>query len=68
MATTKTDTKKSSANQYAGMSIKDLQKAHTKLETEYQESRSKGKLTSLETSKIRKQRAQLLTAINQTNN
>tara|TARA_B100000678_G_C17918455_1_gene386296 strand:+ start:380 stop:589 length:210 start_codon:yes stop_codon:yes gene_type:complete len=58
------ETKKTN-NPYAGKSVSDLQKEYQKLNSEYEQSLSKGKMTSQETPVLRKKRAQLLTALNQ---
>ena len=54
-------------NPYAGKSVADLKKSFDKLEKEYRDSMSKGKMTSIETANIRRERARLLTALNQAN-
>ena len=59
------ETKKSS-NPYAGKSRTELVKELTKLEAEYEQSRAKGKMAAMFTPELRRQRSQLLTALNQT--
>jgi hypothetical protein len=54
-------------NPYAGKTKSDLVKSLGKLESEYQHSLAKGKLAADTTPDLRKQRARLLTALNQTN-
>lgn len=59
------DTKQSN-NPYAGKSRSELLKTLDKLEVEYQASLVKGKMAAMITPDLRRQRAQLLTALNQT--
>ena len=59
--------KKDSNNPFAGKTVADLEKALNSLEAEYQQSLAKGKLSSDLTPSLRRQRAQLLTALNQAN-
>jgi len=61
MATKKTT---KTPSKYIAMSVKDLQKAHQKLESEYQTARSQGKLGAVETARIKRERARLLTELN----
>ncbi len=58
---------KQTKNPFNGKTRSELVKELEKLEMEYQQSLAKGKMASQFTPELRKQRARLLTALNQTN-
>ena len=63
MADKKTTKKKTATNEYAGKSVKDLEKAYLKIESDYQQSLSKGKLTAQQTADLKRDRSRVLQAL-----
>lgn len=59
----KQTTTKKPRNEYVGKSVPDLENAFLKLEDDYQLSLSKGKITSLQTAELRRERARILQAL-----